>query len=80
MLSRRTFELMTNAYIVWIVCAGYDKFADDISMMLGQAPNNYWKMCWKFISPIVIIVSVVLDLLFHYILREPTRLRFKRNK
>ncbi|KAK2188075.1 hypothetical protein NP493_144g01024 [Ridgeia piscesae] len=47
----------------WIY--GYDKFADDISLMLGHAPNNYWKICWKFVSPIVIIVTIIFNIILY---------------
>ena len=66
--SHKTCSIQVNGcrfmtsyvYIMWFVGgAGYEKFSDDISLMLGHAPNLYWKMCWKYVAPLAIIVSVV---------------------
>ena len=35
----------------------YNKFADNIKLMLGQPPNVYWKFCWMYVSPAIIVVS-----------------------
>ena len=33
---------------------GTEKFADDIQDMIGHRPNMYFRLCWKYISPIII--------------------------
>ena len=44
---------------------GLDKFCDDIEYMTGSQPNIYWKICWKFVSPIL-IVSIDQETIFYY--------------
>jgi solute carrier family 6 noradrenalin transporter-like protein 2 len=36
---------------------GLEKFCDDVENMIGHRPGLYWRICWKFISPMFIIVS-----------------------
>lgn len=36
---------------------GLEKFCDDVENMIGHRPGLYWRICWKFISPLFIIVS-----------------------
>jgi solute carrier family 6 amino acid transporter-like protein 5/7/9/14 len=43
----------------WIY--GYDRFAEDIKLMLGHRPNIYWKVCWMGVSPVVIIITIVFN-------------------
>jgi len=57
-------EIYTINYIY-----GYDKFAEDISMMLGKRPHAYWKICWKFLS----LVAVAGILLFLCIMYSPPK-------
>lgn len=37
---------------------GVDRFSDDIKEMIGQRPGRYWRLCWKFVSPCFLLVSV----------------------
>lgn len=37
---------------------GLKKFSDDVEEMLGFRPGIYWRICWKFVSPTFIIVSI----------------------
>ncbi|CAG2254307.1 GLYT [Mytilus edulis] len=43
--------------IGWIY--GTDQFYKDIEMMIGYTPCTGWKICWKFITPVVILVSIL---------------------
>jgi solute carrier family 6 noradrenalin transporter-like protein 2 len=36
---------------------GLKNFGNDINAMLGHRPGLYWRICWKFISPIFLAVS-----------------------
>ncbi|XP_041367483.1 sodium- and chloride-dependent glycine transporter 1-like [Gigantopelta aegis] len=47
---------------------GFDRFSEDIEMMLGKKPNIYWKVCWKYVSPIVILVTIVFNIVLY---KEP---------
>ena len=32
-------------------CAGFNRFGDDIAMMIGHRPNYYWLVCWVAVTP-----------------------------
>ncbi|XP_049816938.1 sodium-dependent noradrenaline transporter-like [Aethina tumida] len=44
---------------------GLDRFTQDVEAMLGWKPGIYWRVCWKFISPMFIICVVMFGLLYH---------------
>jgi solute carrier family 6 amino acid transporter-like protein 5/7/9/14 len=48
------FELITLVYIY-----GYNNFADDIRMMLGNKPNIIFRILWSAITPLVIVLAIV---------------------
>ena len=38
------------------------RIARDIELMTGSKPNIYWLICWKYITPVVILGTVyILD-------------------
>lgn len=37
---------------------GVDRFSEDIQQMMGFKPGLYWRLCWKFVSPAFLLVSV----------------------
>lgn len=37
---------------------GVDRFSEDIQKMMGFKPGLYWRLCWKFVSPAFLLVSV----------------------
>lgn len=41
------------------VCAGVDRFSNDIQQMMGFKPGLYWRLCWKFVSPAFLLVRSV---------------------
>ncbi|XP_065058628.1 sodium-dependent neutral amino acid transporter B(0)AT1-like [Rhopilema esculentum] len=43
--------------IGWIY--GADKFADDIEFMTGKRPWTFWMFCWKYLSPLALIVILI---------------------
>ncbi|XP_045505160.1 sodium-dependent noradrenaline transporter-like [Colias croceus] len=43
---------------------GLKRFSDDVEEMLGFRPGIYWRICWKFVSPVFIIGVVVFGLLY----------------
>jgi len=43
------FEVIIIAYIY-----GIKRFSEDIKFMLGKYPNWYWKICWMFVTPVMI--------------------------
>ncbi|XP_034256150.1 sodium-dependent noradrenaline transporter-like [Thrips palmi] len=44
---------------------GLERFSQDVHAMLGFTPGLYWRICWKFISPLFIIGVVMFGLLYH---------------
>lgn len=38
---------------------GIEQFCTDIENMIGHRPNMYFRLCWKFISPLIIFVIFV---------------------
>lgn len=36
---------------------GVDRFSDDVEAMTGRKPYLWFRICWKYISPICTIVS-----------------------
>ncbi|KAJ8312840.1 LOW QUALITY PROTEIN: hypothetical protein KUTeg_010213 [Tegillarca granosa] len=48
------------AYVKFCKCfVGVDRFSDDIRTMIGYKPGLYWKVCWKFIAPFIMIFGLV---------------------
>lgn len=43
---------------------GIEQFCTDIENMIGHRPNMYFRLCWKFISPLIIFVSMLHSLRF----------------
>ena len=42
--------------VSWIY--GTERFCADIKDMIGFTPGIYWRVCWKFVAPIFIIVRM----------------------
>ncbi|BFZ16051.1 hypothetical protein BsWGS_19090 [Bradybaena similaris] len=53
--------------INWIY--GFKNFWRDIEMMIGDTHKIYWKTCWTVVSPLVILVTLILNAVFY---KEPT--------
>eukprot|EP00794_Sanderia_malayensis_P007381 gene7381-8200_t len=43
--------------IGWVY--GADKFADDIEEMTGKRPWVFWMLCWKYISPLALLIILI---------------------
>nr|CAI5828187.1 unnamed protein product [Callosobruchus analis] len=44
------------AGVCWLY--GTENFARDIEKMIGHRPGLFWRICWKYISPVFILVSI----------------------
>ncbi|XP_065315007.1 sodium- and chloride-dependent glycine transporter 2-like isoform X1 [Gordionus sp. m RMFG-2023] len=68
------FSLIDNYSAGWpllfislIQCAivsyiyGIERFLNDIETMLGYKVNFWWKLCWKYISPVSILILLLYD-------------------
>lgn len=40
--------------VSWIY--GTDRFCADIKDMIGFSPGVYWRVCWKFVAPLFLMV------------------------
>ena len=38
---------------------GIDRLSDDINEMLGSRPGLFWRLCWKFFSPLFLLTAIV---------------------
>ena len=43
--------------MIYTFTSGYDRLAADIKLMIGVRIGWYWKITWKYISPITLGVS-----------------------
>nr|XP_045592992.1 sodium-dependent noradrenaline transporter-like [Procambarus clarkii] len=41
---------------------GLRRFCADIQHMLGFVPRWYWRVCWKFVSPLFILITILIGL------------------
>ena len=37
---------------------GNARFGSNVKEMLGKMPGRWWLLCWKFVAPIIIVVSL----------------------
>ena len=51
-------NVANNCSAVLHLSSGTDRFAQDIKDMLGFKPGLYWQICWKYIAPLFILVSI----------------------
>ncbi|XP_045461815.1 sodium-dependent serotonin transporter [Harmonia axyridis] len=51
------------AGVCWVY--GTDNFSRDIEKMIGHRPGLFWRLCWKYISPVFILVIFIFSLLSH---------------
>jgi hypothetical protein len=59
-------ELLSCNYITvenkfWI-SAGVDSLSNDLEFMLGRKLGIYWRLCWGFITPVLMLVILVYSL------------------
>lgn len=38
---------------------GVENFSNDIKQMLGHRPGLFWRICWGYISPVFLLVSLI---------------------
>jgi len=63
--SLMIISLLECVVIAWVY--GEERFSRDIEMMVGHRPHIWFRICWKYISPVVICFI----LLFTFINHEP---------
>jgi len=50
--SLMIISLLECVVIAWVY--GEERFSRDIEMMVGHRPHIWFRICWKYISPVVI--------------------------
>jgi len=52
------------------LCTGFNRFSDDIAMMIGHRPNYYWIICWVALTPIMTwVINYILRRFFSFFQR-----------
>lgn len=39
------------------------RFCDDVEQMIGSQPSMFWRVCWKFISPLFLFIILIFSLI-----------------
>lgn len=55
------------AGVCWIY--GTDNLSSDIQKMIGHRPGIFWRVCWMYISPVFLFVSISKFTLFFKVKR-----------
>jgi len=42
---------------------GVSRFCDDVEQMIGSQPSMFWRVCWKFISPLFLFIILIFSLI-----------------
>lgn len=53
-LSLLFIVLIETIIICWLY--GADKFCKNLQEMYGELPGAYWRICWKYISPSILLL------------------------
>lgn len=56
-ISLVLIALLESIAIGWVY--GTENFCKNIESMIGHRPNLFFRMCWKFLSPVIILVIFV---------------------
>lgn len=51
-----SLQMMLDNFVL-LFFAGHTQYFKDVEMMLGFPPPLFFKVCWRFISPVIISVS-----------------------
>ncbi|XP_046360333.1 sodium- and chloride-dependent glycine transporter 1-like [Haliotis rufescens] len=57
-----SFGLPLIGFVECVVFAwiyGTDRLSDDISMMIGRRPPQFFTICWKFVTPVLLFTTLV---------------------
>jgi len=63
-----TFSLMILSFTELIVISwiyGAERFYKDIELMIGHRPCIWWKICWRFITPAIILFVLLFSIVVH---------------
>ncbi|KAK3770220.1 hypothetical protein RRG08_038731 [Elysia crispata] len=60
-----SFSLMLLSLIECLVISwiyGVDRFLKDIELMIGHKPSVYWKLMWKYVTPVIVLYIWIFSL------------------
>ncbi|KAL5258866.1 hypothetical protein ACHWQZ_G009358 [Mnemiopsis leidyi] len=60
--------LMECIGVMWIY--GMPRFLKDIEYMTGSVPHRYWQICWKWVSPLLLIIVLLSSMIKKMIIPE----------
>lgn len=46
--------------IAWLY--GVENFARDVGFMTGHRPGKWWQVCWKYLTPTILLVMIYMIL------------------
>ncbi|XP_076070507.1 sodium- and chloride-dependent glycine transporter 2-like isoform X2 [Mytilus galloprovincialis] len=52
--------ILETIIIGWIY--GANRFYEDIELMIGRKPCIWWSICWKFITPVILVMMLVFNM------------------
>ncbi|XP_071126481.1 sodium- and chloride-dependent glycine transporter 2-like isoform X3 [Mytilus edulis] len=58
--SVMTVCILETIIIGWIY--GANRFYEDIELMIGRKPCIWWSICWKFITPVILVMMLVFNM------------------
>jgi glucan phosphoethanolaminetransferase (alkaline phosphatase superfamily) len=64
-------EIVTLCYIY-----GVTRIMSDIKFMLGFTPGTYWRICWKFLTPLFLVALLFYDYTTKMISQTPSEYPF----
>ncbi|XP_065190518.1 sodium-dependent neutral amino acid transporter B(0)AT1-like [Sycon ciliatum] len=50
---------------------GASRFSDDVEAINGLRPSRYWRFCWRFLSPILMVILFLSSVIYE-IIKPPT--------
>lgn len=56
-----TFNLAILEIVTFCYIYGVERILTDVKFMLGFTPGMYWQVCWKYLTPIFLIVLLIYD-------------------
>lgn len=59
-IPRLLVGLLQCVALQWVY--GFSRFADDIEKMIGWRPSLYWHVCWKFLTPLILTVVILMSI------------------
>ena len=57
-----TFRKLVNCKYINatdMIFAGWERFGNDIKLMLGSRPALWWRIMWQGVTPLIVTVSIV---------------------